>query len=303
MLQRLVNAGQLPRGSNFKTLERYQEAYANGDEAALEHLRAGAIEFDQKETALEWNYPDQPEDGWEKRLVVKEIECESHMSEQRLEVQQFHEEEERGRKRKRMDQNGSAKRWQIMQDEVDVVVDADMYGDAIAIVTNEVAPTAKPDMTPSDAKNNEADDVEEGEVPDGRDLTGQENKETFSSAPEKLTDFPPFPTDYKSLPKLDHSSPFLSQPGGILAFKHMEMQNFRPVFSRYKTARILECDGEELILQLADRDVEAPMYDYEGERVPGPFAMVDENGDIIEGRIAVNRVDLIDPIMLVERAS
>lgn len=230
--------------------------------------------------AAPWDFPEEPEEGWEKRLITKEIECEAEPTAELLEVKQYEEDVERVKKRKRQEESedGPSKhRSRIRVAPVagdDVIIEADMYGDA-AVLTKIVGQVQ------------DVEDLEDGELAETRVLQDDPSQGDLPELGE-----------VGDLPLLEPGSAHLSRPGAIIAFKHMEMINFRPSFSKYKTARILRVEGEELILRLATRDVQEPMYDYEGERVPGPFDLLDGQGEPITGQIIIHRGELMDPLLV-----
>lgn len=291
-LQRLIDAGKLPEGSNFKALEQYQSAYQYADQPTLAGLQSKALVIGTSTPSAVWDYPDEPEPGWEQRLVVKEIECEQEPEETAIPVQQYQEEVERGRKRKRMDEQGTETGRTLAASNAslqtqEVVFDADMYGDA-PIVTNGIAPII-----------HDQDDLEDGEVEDSITLNKPGTSGDSVIQPIDIhSELPPLPRNLDSMPRLELTSALLSKPGAVIAFKYMEMRNYAPAFSDYKTARILQVQGETLILDLAIRDRDEPLYDYEGERVPGPFDVEDEHGEVIAGRLEIHRGELMEPVLI-----
>lgn len=280
-LQRLVLAGKLPPGSNFQALDKYLKDYGDVNAVANVRLPSGSTERPSTAVAV-WDYPDEPEPGWEKRLIVKEVECEATTAERIVPVRQYEEEVERGRKRRRTDYTARTSNHESTVQADDVILHADMYGEA-PIVTNGVA---------SVLHSSTADEAEEGEVVEDIHLANGYRRMLID------TNIPPLPENIATLPTLQLTSPYLSKPGTMIAFKYMEMRNFSPVISEYKTARIVDSRDEQLIMELAARDRDEPMYDYEGERVPGPFEVLDKNGNPIDGRLAINRGELMDVVLI-----
>lgn len=277
-LQRLVNAGHLSTGSTFKTLEAYIGANGVADAVAIasKSVESGG----QSKSIALWDYPDEPEDGWQRRLIVKEVECEREAHERAVPVKQYEEDVERGRKRRRPNcQSQSAMHRDATQEE-DIVLGADMYGEP---ATNNDHATVED--FPSGVS-------EAGEVIDHADESGR------GASIGDDSDLPALPKNLIKLPFLSPTSRLLSTPGTIIAFRYMEMRNFEPVFSEYKTARLLESDNETLTLELAKRDRDEPMFDYEGERIPGLFEVLDNKGNPIEGRLRLQRGDMIDTVLI-----
>lgn len=221
--------------------------------------------------------------------MVKEIECEREYNEKIIRLQQY--ENARPRKRARISDTQAIP---TLEDR-DVVLHADMYDDPVtaAVVTPALA-------------DDDGESIEDGLIVEVEAEARTEEETTEKSTARHLAngalhdahELPDLPSDVEKLPKLPLSSPLLLQPGTVIAFKHMEMHNFMPRHSAYKTARVVESWENLLLLELAKRDREEAMYDYEGARVHGPFDVVDGAGDVIEGRMKIEKDELMDVVLL-----
>ena len=86
------------------------------------------------------------------------------------------------------------------------------------------------------------------------------------------------------------------QVGAEVAFTYCTMKNFNPETSFAKATVIVP--GDVLELQLFDEYVSEPYFDYDGDRVPGPYDALDDDGNVIDGRIRIVRSELIDLAVL-----
>ncbi|ORY75763.1 hypothetical protein BCR37DRAFT_389588 [Protomyces lactucae-debilis] len=293
LLQSLVQAGELRKGSTFKDLDRWH-VYNYGsksfgmqradksdgevseqDESPSEYSVRGetndqAIVKPQTIPLPTANLPApclaSPEPDWECFLSVKRIECEDEYTEEDLPVMQYVEHqyvqmEPRGKKRKRKQAKAP---YRLPAAEDNDEFNADLYGEPTTL-------DAHPVESMDDAV-----------------------------AASQLTadDLPALPLNLHTLQPLNANSAELREIGRIIAFRQLVMVNYEPQESDYKTGKIVETDGSFIKLQLAKRDVEPTQYDYDGNRILGKFEVEGEEVETEEGYCWVDTVELIDPLLL-----
>lgn len=280
-LRRLVEAGTLPPGSDFKTLDLYLNQSIGGNSQPQIRPPVGQIHVDAHEV---WDYPDEPEQGWERRLIVKEVECEDGADQREIPVKQFQESEERLRKRRKPNSiDSSLEMADVHQESNNLTVD--IYDDSPVISKG-----------PIFIDESSTETAEEGEAEECN-ASPRAMATIINDLEDDSIDLPHY-KDVITTEFLEPTSYLLSKPGTVIAFKHMELRNFQPVLSAYKTAKIIESDGEELTLELAKRDRDEQVYDYDGDRIPALFEVLDQDGEPIEGRIALPRGDLMDILLV-----
>jgi hypothetical protein len=138
-----------------------------------------------------------------------------------------------------------------------------------------------PDVSTLQARDSQS---EQDDRPESRTL----------SLEEQFVDDMPRPADFSTALKLGTSD---LAPGAVIAFKELDIQNFQPVISDFRVARVrsVQSDGDSLPVievMLSNRDW------VKGLRLSDPLAIEDEEGLPEDGVRVKSFADLIEPKLL-----
>ena len=130
---------------------------------------------------------------------------------------------------------------------------------------------------------------EQGDRPESRTLSMEE---------QSLEDGMPRPTDFGSLFNLGTAD---LAPGAVIAFKELDIQNFQPVVSEYRVARVQAVQTDDTFLPLIELMLSKRDW-LSGPKQPDPFAIEDDDALPDDGRRIKAFGDLIEP-KLIEASS
>jgi hypothetical protein len=307
LLQNLIQAGELRKGSTFKDLDRWQVynygsksfgmptlvqsqgENSAGEEAPSEYgvrqeideaeaedgevietgsLQSTTVNPNRRENALPATCLASPEPGWEQHVTVKRIECEAEYVEEDLPVMQYVEHQYVQQESR----GKKRKRRGASKIQQSVQLPASIDGSTFDV---DLYGDASAEPTTAEALDAVA-------------------------AAYQLTDddLPDLPADIRTLKSLSTDAVELRKLNSVIAFRHLVMRNYEPEESDYKTGKIVDLDGDDIKLQLAKRDVEPAQFDYDGNRILGKFEVEGEDDEIEEGVCWISRSELIDPLLL-----